>query len=213
MIYNHLDEIQNALSIVGGQKFATNWDEGVPVYWSSTEHCAEHAWVLYLTDGGIDYWDNKYIDSGKVRPISKFITSSLKESFTKKIKKTSNKDLVDIADKLASTNYDYNEENFIRKLRKETEQYYKSEFYKVYHYPLDYRHNGDIWPADEDGFHNMYLESTYWAEKTRKWILKVILMTTLTIVRNLPTSVYSFSVTERTVSLTVNMINTLRHIS
>ena len=168
MSYNHLAEIQNALSIVGGQKFATNWDEGVPVYWSSTEHCAEHAWVLYLTDGGIDYWDNKYIDSGKVRPISKFITSSLKESFTKKIKKTSNKDLVDIADKLASTNYDYNEENFIRKLRKETEQYYKSEFYKVYHYPLDYRHNGDIWTADEDGFHNMYLESTYWAERNEE---------------------------------------------
>ena len=92
----------------------------------------------------------------------------MKESFTKKIKKSSNKDLVDIADKLASTNYDYNEENFTRKLRKETEQYYKSEFYKVYHYPLDYRHNGDIWPADEDGFHNMYMESTYWAERNEE---------------------------------------------
>ena len=92
----------------------------------------------------------------------------MKESFTKKTKKSSNKDLVGIADKLATTTYDYNEENFKNKLRKETELYYKSEFYKVYHYPLDYRHNGDIWPADEDGFHNMYLESTYWAERNEE---------------------------------------------
>ena len=168
MIYNHLDEIQNALSIVGGQKFA-KWDEVfVPVYWSSTEYNAAYAWSLTLRKGSLYGWCDKVGDNLKVRPVSKFDFSTLKESFTKKIKKTSNKDLVDIADKLASTNYDYNEENFIRKLRKETEQYYKSEFYKVYHYPLDYRHNGDIWTADEDGFHNMYLESTYWAERNEE---------------------------------------------
>ena len=34
MIYRHLDEIQNALSIVGGQKFITTFDDDVPVYWS-----------------------------------------------------------------------------------------------------------------------------------------------------------------------------------
>ena len=168
LIYNHLEEIQNALSIVGGQKFA-KWDEVfVPVYWSSTEYNAAYAWSLTLRKGSLYGWCDKVGDNLKVRPVSKFDFSTLKESFTKKIKKTSNKDLVDIADKLASTNYDYNEENFIRKLRKETEQYYKSEFYKVYHYPLDYRHNGDIWTADEDGFHNMYLESTYWAEKNEE---------------------------------------------
>ena len=168
LIYNHLEEIQNALSIVGGQKFVTTWDKDVPVYWSSTERSAAYAWRLHL-GGGHLRWCGKVINSGKVRPVSKFGSSkTLKESFTKKIKKSSNKDLVDIADKLASTNYDYNEENFTRKLRKETEQYYKSEFYKVYHYPLDYRHNGDIWPADEDGFHNMYLESTYWAERNEE---------------------------------------------
>ena len=168
LIYNHLEEIQNALSIVGGQKFVTEWDyKNVPLYWSSTEHSATYAWLLYLGIGNL-IWRNKVSDSAKVRPVSKLDFSTLKESFTKKIKKTSNKDLVAAADKLASTNYDYNEVNFTRKLRKETEQYYKSEFYKVYHYPLDYRHNGDIWPADEDGFHNMYLESTYWAEKNEE---------------------------------------------
>ena len=53
MIYRHLDEIQNALSIVGGQKFDTNWDEGVPVYWSSTENSATNAWSLYLGAGAL----------------------------------------------------------------------------------------------------------------------------------------------------------------
>ena len=166
MIYNHLEEIQNALSIVGG---VTIWADDVPEYWSSTERSATKAWCLYLLDGYlVSFGGDRVGGRFKVRPVSKFDFSTLKESFTKKIKKTSNKDLVDIADKLASTNYDYNEENFIRKLRKETEQYYKSEFYKVYHYPLDYRHNGDIWTADEDGFHNMYLESTYWAERNEE---------------------------------------------
>ena len=166
MIFRHLDEIQNALSIVGGQKFITTWDDDVPVYWSSTERSATNAWTLHLEFRGLGKRFKDYFF--KVRPVSNFNLSKLEESFTKKIKKSSNKDLVDIADKLASTTYDYNEENFTRKLRKETEQYYKSEFYKVYHYPLDYRHNGDIWPADEDGFHNMYLESTYWAEKNEE---------------------------------------------
>ena len=32
LIYNHLEEIQNALSIVGGQKLVTIWDDDVPVY-------------------------------------------------------------------------------------------------------------------------------------------------------------------------------------
>ena len=167
LIYSHFDEIQNALSIVGGQKLITTWAEGVPVYWSSTEDSATYAWYLDLNDGYLD-WNDKVNYNAKVRPVSKFDFSTLKESFIKKTKKSSNKDLVDIADKLASTNYDYNEENFTRKLRKETEQYYKSEFYKVYHYPLDYRYNGDIWPADKDGFHNMYMESTYWAEKNEE---------------------------------------------
>ena len=169
LIRNHLEEIQTASSAVGGQRSVFTWDEFAPCFWSSTERDVWSAWVLNFGFRGIpDFWYDKVGKSFNVLPISKFQPSELKESFTKKIKKSSNKDLVDIADKLASTNYDYNEENFIRKLRKETEQYYKSEFYKVYHYPLDYRYNGDIWPADEDGFHNMYLESTYWAEKNEE---------------------------------------------
>ena len=71
LIYNHLEEIQNALSIVGGQKFDTNWDEGVPVYWSSTESNATGAWTLHLNIGHLD-WYGKVIISNKVRPVSKF---------------------------------------------------------------------------------------------------------------------------------------------
>ena len=169
LIRNHLEEIQTASSAVGGQRSVFTWDGFAPCFWSSTERDVWSAWVLNFGFRGIpDFWYDKVGKSFNVLPISKFQPSELKESFTKKIKNSSNKDLVDIADKLASTNYDYNEENFTRKLRKETEQYYKSEFYKVYHFPLDYRYNGDIWPANEDGFHNMYLESTYWAEKNEE---------------------------------------------
>ena len=71
MIYNHLEEVQNALSIVGGQKLITTWDEGVPVYWSSTENSVTPAWYLNL--GGYLYaWGNKVSDIGKVRPVSAF---------------------------------------------------------------------------------------------------------------------------------------------
>ena len=77
LIYNHLEEIQNALSIVGGQKFVTTWDEDTPVYWSSTENSATNAWNLYLNIGYLGNWDNKVSHSNKVRPISKFNFSSL----------------------------------------------------------------------------------------------------------------------------------------
>ena len=72
MIYRHLDEIQNALSIVGGQKLVTNWNEGVPVYWSSTEHSAIFAWGLNLNVGNFSSGDFKVNISIKVRPVSKF---------------------------------------------------------------------------------------------------------------------------------------------
>ena len=77
LIYRHLDEIQNALSIVGGQKLVTTWDEGIPVYWSSTENSATGAWYLNLDDDSLHPWRDKVSDSLKVRPISKFNFSSL----------------------------------------------------------------------------------------------------------------------------------------
>ena len=72
MIYQHLEEIQNALSIVGGQKFDTNWDEGVPEYWSSTENRDTSAWYLSLSGGILGNWSGKVSNSDKVRPVSKF---------------------------------------------------------------------------------------------------------------------------------------------
>ena len=77
MIYRHLDEIQNALSIVGGHKLVTTWDDNVPVYWSSSEHSATGAWYLDLHNGYLTYWGGKVSNIGKVRPISKFNFSSL----------------------------------------------------------------------------------------------------------------------------------------
>ena len=81
LIYRHLEEIQNALETVGGQKFVTEWDDDVPVYWSSTEGSATNAWHLYLDIGGIYCWRNKVSDSLKVRPVFNF---NIKESATEK---------------------------------------------------------------------------------------------------------------------------------
>ena len=86
LIYRHLDEIQNALETVGGQKLITTWDEDVPMYWSSTELRATSAWYMNFNSGCL-HWSNKVSDSIKVRPVSKFDFSTLKESFTKKIGK------------------------------------------------------------------------------------------------------------------------------
>ncbi len=99
LIYNHLEEIQNALSIVGGQKFVTTWDEGVPVYWSSTEYSATGAWFLCLNDGLLGYWGDKVSNSGKVRPVSNFSKNrNLKESFTRKISRKKNDELISKSD-------------------------------------------------------------------------------------------------------------------
>ena len=72
LIYNHLEEIQNALSIVGGQKLATTWDKDVPVYWSSTEWTDFGAWDLDLEDRHLTKWNNKVDLHKKVRPVSNF---------------------------------------------------------------------------------------------------------------------------------------------
>ena len=89
MIYNHLEEIQNALEIVGGQKLVTNWVEGIgiPLYWCSTEYSATDAWFLYIFDGYLGRGSDKVSGNGNVRPVSNFNLSELKESFTKKIGK------------------------------------------------------------------------------------------------------------------------------
>lgn len=84
-IYKHLDEIQNALSNVGGQKLVTTWDEGNPVYWSSTETGHAYAWYLHLGEGILDYCLDKVNNVYKVRPVSKFNQiKNLKELIVKK---------------------------------------------------------------------------------------------------------------------------------
>ena len=82
MIYRHLEEIQNALSIVEGYRLDLDW------YWTSSENTYYNAWFLTLNGGGIS-WDDKIYGNNKVRPVSNFRKkNTLKESFTKKIKST-----------------------------------------------------------------------------------------------------------------------------
>ena len=98
MIYNHLEEIQNALETVGGQKLVTSWDiKDIPMYWSSTEDNAKFAWALTLHSGNLRYRYDK-VRRFKVRPISKFSTLTLKESFTRKTSKTKDEELRTRAD-------------------------------------------------------------------------------------------------------------------
>ena len=114
LIYNHLEEVQNALSIVGGQKFVTNWNEGVPAYWSSTEDSATRAWALDTYNVYLDNRNNKVSDCVKVRPVSNFTNNkNLKESFTKKTTNRGRNEIIGQADNLV---VDY--ENIIKGLIK-----------------------------------------------------------------------------------------------
>ena len=76
LIYNHLEEIQTALSTVEGQRLVNKLSYDFPCYWSSTESGVPYAWHLYLTYNERGYlgWHNKVSNTCncKVRPISKF---------------------------------------------------------------------------------------------------------------------------------------------
>ena len=94
LICRHLEEIQNALETVGGQKLVTAFGDDVPWYWSSTESSADGAWGLFLSNRDLGIWNFKVSLNGKVRPVSNFNKNkNLKESFTKKIKSTRKSDL------------------------------------------------------------------------------------------------------------------------
>ena len=64
------------------------------MYWSSTESSATDAWTLYLSSGYLNDWSDKVSDSLKVRPVSNFNLSELKESFTKKISKKNSTEVI-----------------------------------------------------------------------------------------------------------------------
>ena len=100
LICRHLEEIQNALETVGGQKFLiTAVEDEVPWYWSSTENSAYGAWGLLLSNSNLGICNFKVILNGKVRPVSNFNKNkNLKESFTRKTSKTKDEDLRTRAD-------------------------------------------------------------------------------------------------------------------
>ena len=87
-IYRNFNDVQNALSVVGGQKLITSQNRGQYGYWTSTEYSNTSAWyMLYLDKGRLSKWGNKVSDKYRVRPVAKFEPLKLKESFTKKIGK------------------------------------------------------------------------------------------------------------------------------
>lgn len=67
MIYANKAKINHALSLIdGAQQLSENW------YWASTEGSSSGAWLLYLNDGYLNFWDAES-SSGKVRPVSAFL--------------------------------------------------------------------------------------------------------------------------------------------
>ena len=60
-----LKSVNEALKYVGGEKL-----EGY--YWTSTEYSPEHAWHLYLSDGTLDFWDDRASNRHHVRAVSAF---------------------------------------------------------------------------------------------------------------------------------------------
>ena len=94
LIYNHLEEIQNALETVGGQKFVTTFNNGVPCYWSSTEYSVKSTLHLPFDYGHLVHRNNKISTILKVRPVSNFNLFELKESFTKKISKKNSTEVI-----------------------------------------------------------------------------------------------------------------------
>ena len=86
LIRRYSYKIQTALETVGGQRFVTDWEFGIPWYWSSTEYNDNSAWLLAFGDVKLYAWlgiKAEYI--GKIRPVSNFIENkNLKESSAKK---------------------------------------------------------------------------------------------------------------------------------
>ena len=67
MIYANMRKINYALSLINGAtQLAETW------YWSSTEHSAVNAWILYLSYGAASY-ATKATGQGSVRPVSAFL--------------------------------------------------------------------------------------------------------------------------------------------
>lgn len=66
-VYMNLKAINAALEFVGGTPIERDW------YWTSTEYSATYAWFLYLYDG-YAYGNTKASSTGRVRPVSAFIS-------------------------------------------------------------------------------------------------------------------------------------------
>ena len=94
-IYRNFNDVQNALSVIGGQKLITSQNRGQYGYWTSTEYSNTSAWyMIYLDKGRLSKWGNKVSDKYRVRPVAKFEPLKLKESFTKKIGKKNGSEII-----------------------------------------------------------------------------------------------------------------------
>lgn len=66
-IWKHKYAINLCLSVISGASpLVESW------HWSSTEHSATYAWLLYLNDGSLYTWDPKVASSLSVRAVAAF---------------------------------------------------------------------------------------------------------------------------------------------
>ena len=67
-IFINFGAINRALKFAGGDLIKQDW------YWTSTENSATSAWYLGLNDGYTYTWGTKASGTGRVRPVSAFIS-------------------------------------------------------------------------------------------------------------------------------------------
>ena len=94
LIYDYINDVQNALIKVGGYPLRT----GNIGYWTSTERTFVTSFEFNFGNGQLYNWSVKNTSELFVRPVSTYKNGSLKESFTKKISKKTNQELQDDAD-------------------------------------------------------------------------------------------------------------------
>ena len=94
LIYDYINDVQNALIEVGGHPLYT----GNIGYWTSTERTFNVSFEFNFGNGQMYNWSVKNTSKLFVRPVSTFDYDRLEESFTRKTSKTKDEDLRTRAD-------------------------------------------------------------------------------------------------------------------
>ena len=94
LIYDYINDVQNALIEVGGHPLYT----GNIGYWTSTERTFNVSFEFNFGNGQLYNWSVKNTSKLFVRPVSTFDYDRLEESFTRKTSKTKDEELRTRAD-------------------------------------------------------------------------------------------------------------------